>query len=269
MSDYSLQNIGPWESEDRYWVVVYGFRYPSCEADLGELMSVGERTIKSMYFMLTTLSTVGYGDMSPQSINERMFGSMIMMVGVTIFTIVMQSFIDIVMSILDSDASGYDDELSHWFTVIKATKNGYNINDNRDISEGLKNSIEKHFNYFWDQDRVEILKRNPKLFSAIPAVSKSRIVEGFMFSDILDRTSFSTFFDSGRASNEAFAYEVCFGLMPREYLDDPVDRYILDEEGDCTEITFILSGEWAIAFNSFEIRQPDESFDDYKADEEN
>jgi hypothetical protein len=52
-------------------------------------MTVSERTIKAMYFMLTTLSTVGYGDMSPQSINERIFGSMLMIVGVTIFTIVM------------------------------------------------------------------------------------------------------------------------------------------------------------------------------------
>jgi hypothetical protein len=57
--------------------------------------------------------------------------------------------------------------------------------------------------------------------------------------------------------------------MPREYLDDPVDRYILDEEGDCTEITFLMTGAWAVAFNSFDIRQPDESFDDAdKAGEE-
>ena len=39
--------------------------------------------------------------------------------------------------------------------------------------------------------------------------------------------------------------------MPREFLDDPTDRYIIEEEGDVTEIYFILSGDWAIAFDSF------------------
>jgi hypothetical protein len=39
--------------------------------------------------------------------------------------------------------------------------------------------------------------------------------------------------------------------MPREFLDDPSDRYIYEEEGDVTEMYFIIKGEWCIAFNSF------------------
>jgi hypothetical protein len=39
--------------------------------------------------------------------------------------------------------------------------------------------------------------------------------------------------------------------MPREYLDDPQDRYILEEEGDVTEITFLTKGDWAVCFNSY------------------
>jgi hypothetical protein len=173
--------MGPLESEDRFWVVVYGFRYPTCEADLGELMPVGERTIKAMYFMLTTLSTVGYGDMSPQSINERIFGSVLMIGGVTIFTIVMQAFIDIVMSMLEGQESGYSDELQQWLAICKAIKVGDGKDSRRDLPDSLKNNIEKHFNYYWDTDRTEILRRHPELFEAIPAASKSRIVEGFMF----------------------------------------------------------------------------------------
>jgi hypothetical protein len=44
---------------------------------------------------------------------------------------------------------------------------------------------------------------------------------------------------------------VSFGFMPREFLDNPDDRYIFDEEGDVTEIYFIMNGEWAVAFDSF------------------
>jgi hypothetical protein len=39
--------------------------------------------------------------------------------------------------------------------------------------------------------------------------------------------------------------------MPREFLDDPEDRYLLEEEGDVTEIYFIMSGQWAVCFDSY------------------
>jgi hypothetical protein len=38
--------------------------------------------------------------------------------------------------------------------------------------------------------------------------------------------------------------------MPRQYSPTPDDRYILEEEGDVTEINFVISGEWAVAFNT-------------------
>jgi len=39
--------------------------------------------------------------------------------------------------------------------------------------------------------------------------------------------------------------------MPREFLDDSNDRYMMEEEGDVTEIYFIMAGDWAVAFDSF------------------
>ena len=43
--------------------------------------------------------------------------------------------------------------------------------------------------------------------------------------------------------------------MPRNYLPTPEDRYILEEEGDVTEINFVVTGEWAIAFNTYVITE--------------
>lgn len=42
-----------------------------------------------MYFMLTTLSTVGYGDYFPSSIMEKIVGIVIQIVGVSIFSVLM------------------------------------------------------------------------------------------------------------------------------------------------------------------------------------
>jgi hypothetical protein len=39
--------------------------------------------------------------------------------------------------------------------------------------------------------------------------------------------------------------------MPREFLNQESDRYIFEEEGDVTEIYFIMKGDWCVAYDSF------------------
>ena len=92
----------------------------------------------------------------------------------------------------------------------------------------------------------------------------------FLFDDILKITAFKSFFRTGKRVDPNFAYEVAFGFMPREFQDDPIDRYIMEEEGDVTEIYFIMNGQWAIAFDSFvkgdrpDQRTPHEDEDDMR-----
>jgi hypothetical protein len=51
------------ESEERSWVVEYGMRgHHSAKDDGLEVMDVKDRLMRSMYFIMTTLGTVGYGD---------------------------------------------------------------------------------------------------------------------------------------------------------------------------------------------------------------
>jgi hypothetical protein len=72
-----------------------------------------------MYFMLTTLSTVGYGDLYPTSIAEKVVGSLIQIIGVTIFSIVMNAFIKVVMSGRENSNKDNEANLSKWFVLIK------------------------------------------------------------------------------------------------------------------------------------------------------
>lgn len=74
----------------------------------------------------------------------------------------------------------------------------------------------------------------------------------FLFDDIITKPSFRNFFRIGREFDLNFVYHVAFGFMPRQFAADKDDRYILHEEGDVTEIYFIISGEWAIGYNSHE-----------------
>jgi len=42
----------------------------------------------------------------------------------------------------------------------------------------------------------------------------------FLFEDILKKAAFQGFFRPGKEFDSSFAYEVSFGFMPREFLDN-------------------------------------------------
>ena len=52
-----------------------------------------DRLVQVWYFALTTLSTIGFGDMSPVSIQERAIGAFILLIGVAVFSFIMGEFI--------------------------------------------------------------------------------------------------------------------------------------------------------------------------------
>jgi hypothetical protein len=82
-------------------------------------MDVSDRLILSMYFALTTLSTVGYGDFYPHSIVEKLFGALFQIIGVTIFSLVMNAFVEVVMSGSENGFSNREKDLQRWFNIIK------------------------------------------------------------------------------------------------------------------------------------------------------
>ncbi len=112
------------------------------------------RLVVCVYFILTTLSTVGYGDFYPISIIEKILGSVIMFCGVTFFSIMMSGFIEIVMSIKGESGDQNEKDLDKWFLLIKRFKRKF---CNHDISKGLRDDIEDHFKYFWENHRSATL----------------------------------------------------------------------------------------------------------------
>jgi hypothetical protein len=47
------------------------------------------------YYALTTLSTIGYGDYSPVSVKEKSVMSVILMVGITLFSFLVNNMMEI------------------------------------------------------------------------------------------------------------------------------------------------------------------------------
>ena len=75
-SDY-FQTLVYDDPDENYWVTTYNLRRVSYEKHLGEINSSSFKLIKCMYFSMTTLSTVGYGDIVPISTAEKFLGSIL------------------------------------------------------------------------------------------------------------------------------------------------------------------------------------------------
>ena len=56
---------------------------------IDETNTGGKMLIKVWYYALTTLSTIGFGDMSPVTPQERLIGAFLMMFGVANFSFIM------------------------------------------------------------------------------------------------------------------------------------------------------------------------------------
>lgn len=132
-----------------------------------KLNQIHERLITCMYYALTTLSTVGYGDFYPNSIAEKIVGSILQIFGVTFFSILMNNFIDVVLSMKSSNFTNNEDTLQKWFVLIKKIKN-QPFGGNKDIDPKLRDRIEAHFRYFWDNDRTAVLLEKKEYFDSIP-----------------------------------------------------------------------------------------------------
>jgi hypothetical protein len=104
-----------------------------------EILENYPRLIIMLYFALTTLSTVGYGDYHPISNLEMMFASLIMMGGVAFFSYIMGNFLEIVSNYSSKMGSlDRSDELNEWIVSLERFTQG---SSQRNIPISLINNI--------------------------------------------------------------------------------------------------------------------------------
>ena len=101
-----------------------------------------------LYFVFTTLSTIGFGDYNPRADEERIFNIIIFFVGVTINLYLIDRFIQLIMKFqllyFDFDEG---DKLKIFFDLLKK------LNGDKEIDLKLKFRIMLHFDNKWNTDR--------------------------------------------------------------------------------------------------------------------
>ena len=80
--------------------------------------------VRIWYYAITTLSTIGFGDYSPKSVNEKILGCLVLLFGVAVFSIIMNNLMDIFRKISSLEKVGAPKDLSKWIAMLSKYNNG-------------------------------------------------------------------------------------------------------------------------------------------------
>ena len=124
--------------------------------------SDGQQLIVISYFALTTLSTVGYGDMYAISSLERVVSVIIMLGGVAFFSFIMGNFVEIIQSQKAKMGSpDRTDDLAKWIIGLARFTN------QTPLSQSLVDEIEVNMNHFWANNRLACFEDPDGMFKQI------------------------------------------------------------------------------------------------------
>jgi len=130
-------------------------------------LPVYERVIRCMYFIMTTLTTVGYGDYFPISNVERIYIIFVQLLGVSFYSYIMGNFIEVISSyekkvgIVDKGS-----ELENWLTFLTR------FNGNKPLEKELVDEIEEHFKYFWLEYKLSTLNAKDPYLNSLPKYTR-------------------------------------------------------------------------------------------------
>ena len=196
------------------------------------------------YFSITTLSTVGYGDLSPVTNIEKVLGVFIMLAGVGFFSFVMSSFIEIISN-FNRNLGVVEEtfELHNWMTLLTRFR------ENKPLPNSLYRQINQHFKYFWTNNRLKQVQKDNEFINALPSSIKRGIIVHYLFDDIF--YNFRIFFNPQKYKDSKFLYDVAFGLLPRNFSDSDDCNVIYDEEEEVLEMYFIISGTVGVGYHLY------------------
>ena len=137
--------------------------------------------VKMWYFAITTLSTIGYGDFSPQSKEERLIAIAILLFGVTMFSFIMSQFIEILLNYNSLSQFGNHKDLSKWIALLSRFNNGNPLN------KDLITQIEDFFDYYWENNRLGafVLDEDLRFMSELPVSVQGEIFVDYLFKDFI------------------------------------------------------------------------------------
>lgn len=201
-----------------------------------------------LYYAFTTLSTIGFGDYYPKSDAERVFCIIILLSGVSNFSLIKMNCFRILTDILNlySDYEE-DEELSMFLKCLDR------FNENTPIKQSFRDEVVKFFDFKWKNDKNICIKKDYMLYEQLPedvqiatvtkAIHADFIVKFFKFFRFQKpNRQFYTWMDQ---QYQEFMMDILFSLEPRYYY---ANSMLYDELETVHELIFLHDGLVGIGF---------------------
>jgi len=140
-----------------------------------------DKLIKVWYYAITTLSTIGFGDFSPVSIQEKFIACFILLFGVAIFSFIMGQFIEILINYKSLWKVGDHRDLTKWIALLSR------FNQGNPLKKELITKIEDFFNFYWEKNRLSAMssEQDIRFMDELPYYVQSQIFVDYLFNDFL------------------------------------------------------------------------------------
>ena len=207
-------------------------------------MDFEHTALRSSYFILTTITTIGYGDFLPKNVYEMAFISITMLFGVTVFGYILGSFNSAITFFTDISSEDSIGKLNSWLDSIE--------NANGKMKKRLRKQVVDHFSYYFTVDRLKTLAKpywdiddnddireiTQDYVKEMPEEVYYEIIET-LFSDFL--TKFRIFFTESK-----FKLDIIPFLQPRKF---EINSFVVENFEEIDEVIFVTSGIVSVGVN--------------------
>jgi len=198
------------------WIFIGGVGEYTAASDYS---SNGEIYLEAFYWTVTTLTTIGYGDITPSTPVQFIYVIFIMLMGAAIYGFIIGNIANIIANI-DVAKSQFREKIENIDTFLKY----------REIPGDLQKRIHDYYDYLWESRRGY---EESKLLRDLPSSLKTQVAF-FLNRDIIEKVPLFK-----NASNE-FVRDIILNLKPVIYT--PGDAIVsFGEIG--YEMYFISRGE--------------------------
>ena len=175
--------------------------------------------IKALYWTITTLTTIGYGDITPQNDPQRIFTMAVMIIGAGMYGYIIGNISNLLANI-DYAKTVFSEKMERINTFLKYRK----------IPESLQENIYQYYTYVWENKKGY---DESDIMSELPASLRMKI-SLYLNADVFDKIPIF------EGASEAMIADFVIRLKP--VIFTPNDYIIKKgERGDC--LYFISKGQ--------------------------
>ena len=133
------------------------------------------------YFGLTTLSTIGYGDYSAKSAQEKFVLGFVLLFGVSVFSYIMGNLIEILATFNSLEEVHDNRDLTKWIALLSKLSGG------KKFKKSLVLKIEEHFEFYWANNPLNAFKdcEHQNIVAQLPEKVIVTIFIEYLFKELL------------------------------------------------------------------------------------